>query len=140
MRLSFGILPLVVTLFCSCSPKVPISSIHRDDITSVTLGDCASKNCSIDSTRLIDDFWLAISTSRKGDIDHLKDNTGFARVWVHLRDGRKVADFRIVASSKYGAVIDNHGERLICDQCDEFFNGLRELHPEFNWCQAPRIH
>jgi hypothetical protein len=123
----------------SCNSKSPLASLRRSEITSITIGDCSSNQFSIADDTLIDQFWHAALSSKKTPIDNLKQNTGFARVWIYRQSNTEPLYLDITMSTVYGPVIDCHRVRSACDECGAFFTELKKTYPNFNWCQAPRI-
>lgn len=140
MPLRYFLLLLAVTgLGSSCISKFPISKLHRSDVTYITFGDCASREYVLADEKLIDQFWRALCNAHDAGVDGLRQNTGFAKVWIHQKNTTEPLYFRIVGSIVHGPVIRYNEDRLACDKCEAFFNELKKTYPDFNWCQAPPI-
>lgn len=132
------LLAAMIIITASCKPDVPLSQLKRENIGSITLGDCQSRWYAITDTAMVDHFWEAVSTSQKAHIESLRRNTGFARVWVHCSNVPEPVYFEIFAMIEHGPVILQGRDRLVCVGCTDFFNELKRTYPGFNWCQAPR--
>lgn len=126
-------------LMSACRPDTPISSLHRSDITRVTLADCADRQFPISEQDIIDRFWEAIASARNTEPVDLKLHTGYGRAWVHFTGHEKPIYLEMVASLVHGPVIVYGSHCMLCDKCEGFFTELRNTHPGFNWCQAPMV-
>jgi len=125
---------------CSCQSNPPIASIHRADIEALVLEDCATRQIRVSDERIIDEFWTAVSNSEEASIGDVKIHTGYARAWLQMKTSSDVVYLEIVASSFHGPVLVYDGNMTACNDCGHFFIGLKEIYPEFNWCQAPKIY
>lgn len=129
----------MAVIVASCKPDVPLSQLQRENIGSITVGDCESRRFPITDTAMVDRFWEAVSTSRKARIESLRRNTGFARVWVHCTNIQEPVYFEIFAVIEHGPVVLQGRDRRVCVGCTDFFTQLKRTYPGFNWCQAPRL-